>query len=96
MQPNTGWLLFGEGVRTDPEFARAVSEVEALLAEFIAALIDIDELRPADRLMLAHGILGLAESTGRHWIASGAGGDVRELANRVADLAWFGLRGRRP
>lgn len=88
-------LLFGEGVRTDPDFARAVALVENQLADFIAALIDIDELTSAERLMFAHGILGLAEATGRHWIASGATGDVDALASRVADLAWLGLRGRR-
>lgn len=88
-------LLFGEGVRTDPEFARAVAEVEGRLADFIAALIDIEELTAAERLMFAHGILGLAEATGRHWIARGATGDVDALARRVADLAWLGLRGRR-
>ncbi|MEM7141079.1 MAG: TetR/AcrR family transcriptional regulator [Actinomycetota bacterium] len=94
--PDEFRLLFGEGVRTDHEFARALADVEALLADFIAALIDIDELTGRERLMFAHGILGLAESTGRHWIASGAEGDVDELAGRVADLAWLGLRGRRP
>lgn len=94
--PDEFRLLFGEGVRTDPEFARAVAEVEGLLADFIAALIDIEHLASDERLMLAHGILGLAEATGRHWIARGASGDVDALARRVADLAWLGLRGRRP
>lgn len=94
--PDEFRLLFGEGVRTDPEFARAVAGVESQLADFIAALIDIDELSGEERLMFAHGILGLAEATGRHWIASGATGDVEALAARVADLAWLGLRGRRP
>jgi len=94
--PDDFRLLFGEGVRTDVEFARAVADVESQLARFIAALIDIEDLREADRLVLAHGILGMAEATGRHWIAAGQQGDVDELAARVADLAWFGLRGRRP
>jgi AcrR family transcriptional regulator len=88
-------LLFGEGVRTDVEFARAVADVESQLATFIAALIEIDDLSDAERLLLAHGILGMAESTGRHWIAAGAHGDVDALAARVTDLAWLGLRGRR-
>ncbi|MFT5200654.1 MAG: AcrR family transcriptional regulator [Candidatus Aldehydirespiratoraceae bacterium] len=94
--PDEFRLLFGEGVRSDPEFAQAVADVEGQLVQFIAALIDIPELSEGDRLLLAHGILGLAESTGRHWIAGGAVGDVGEFAGRVADLAWLGLRGRQP
>ncbi|MEZ5245366.1 MAG: TetR/AcrR family transcriptional regulator [Acidimicrobiales bacterium] len=93
--PDDFRLLFGEGVRTDPDFARAVADVERQLAIFIAALIEIDDLNEADRLVLAHGILGMAEATGRHWIAAGGHGDVDALAARVADLAWLGLRGRR-
>jgi len=88
-------LLFGEGVRSDIDFARAVADVESLLASFIAALIEIDDLSEAERLLLAYGILGMAESTGRHWIDAGAVGDVAALAARVSDLAWLGLRGRR-
>lgn len=94
--PEDFQLLFGEGVRTDAEFARAVAHVERELAIFIAALIEIENQSNADRLVLAHGILGMAEATGRHWIAAGATGDVEALASRVADLAWLGLRGRRP
>lgn len=93
--PDQFRLLFGEGVRTDPEFANAVADVEAQLAHFIAALIEVEGLDDAERLLLAHGILGLAEGTGRHWIATGATGEVDALAARVADLAWLGLRGRR-
>ncbi len=93
--PDQFRLLFGEGVRTDTEFADAVAVVEDELARFIAALIEIEGLDDNERLLLAYGILGLAEGTGRHWIAAGATGDVDALAARVADLAWLGLRGRR-
>ena len=93
--PDQFLLLFGEGVRIDAEFAEAVAVVEAELARFIAALIEIEGLDDDDRLVLAHGILGLAEGTGRQWIAAGASGDVDALAARVGDLAWLGLRGRR-
>lgn len=87
-------LLFGEGVRIDADFAREVAAVEAALARFIADLIEIEGLDDPDRLVLAHGILGLAEGTGRHWLTTGKPGDVNALTARVADLAWSGLRGR--
>jgi AcrR family transcriptional regulator len=92
--PHDFRLLFGEGVRNDEEFAGAVAEVEGALAHVIANLIEIDELDNDDRLLLAYGVLGLAEGTGRHWIAAGGTGDIDALAARVADLAWLGLRGR--
>lgn len=93
-QPAEFRLLFGEGVRIDAEFAREVAAVERNLAEFIAGLITIEGLDPSERLVLAHGIVGLAESTGRHWTNLGCPGLAGDLAARVADLAWYGLRGR--
>ncbi|MFQ5557827.1 MAG: TetR/AcrR family transcriptional regulator [Acidimicrobiales bacterium] len=91
-EPNAFRLLFGDGPRTDPEFATTVSEVEGSIATIIAALITTEGLDDAQRLLLAHGIVGLAESTGRHWHNSGREVDLDDLAERVADLAWSGLR----
>ena len=59
-----------------------------------ADIITIEGLDASERLVLAHGIVGLAEGTGRHWTAVGRPGSVGELAAQVADLAWYGLRGR--
>ena len=92
--PDEFRLLFGEGVRTDDDFAAEVAAVERSIAMFIAGLITTEGLGADERLVLAHGIVGLAEGTGRHWTAAGRPGDVDELAARVADLAWSGLRGR--
>lgn len=86
-------LLFGGGARRDEEFADAVRKVEVSIAESIAQLIVVEGLDDDRRLLLAHGIVGLAEGTGRHWIASGMVGSADELAAQVAALAWAGLRG---
>ena len=91
--PDQFRLLFGEGVRIDAEFAVEVMQVERSIAEFIAGLITIDDLHTDERLVLAHGIVGLAEGTGRHWTAAGCPGDASVLAGQVAYLAWYGLRG---
>jgi AcrR family transcriptional regulator len=85
-------LLFGGGVRLDAEFADAVHKVESFLADSIATLIDAD-LDDEHRRTLAHGIVGLAEGTGRHWIADELDLDPDILGKQVADLAYAGLRG---
>jgi len=85
-------LLFRGGMRLDAEFADAVRTVEAFLAETIAGLIDAD-LDDEHRRTLAHGIVGLAEGTGRHWIDDGLDLDPDRLGRQVADLAYAGLRG---
>ncbi len=84
-------LLFGDGSRRDEEFAEAVERVEAVIAEFIAALINVD-LDADHRLLLAHAVVGLAEGSSRRWVAAGAHEAAHVAASRVADLAWAGLR----
>ena len=84
-------LLFGGGLGTDAEFAAVVSRVEDTMAETIATLIEAD-LEPEHRRLLAYGVVGLAETTSRHWVNGGLNLDAVTLAARVADLAWAGLR----
>lgn len=86
-------VLFGGGTRRDEEFAAHVRRVEENIADTIATLIDVDGLTERERRLLAHGIVGLAEGTSRHWIHEGLPGHPEELAARVAELAWAGLRG---
>ena len=86
-------VLFGGGTRRDEEFAGYARRVEETIADAVAALIEIEGLGDADRRLLAHGIVGLAEGTSRHWLRNHATGDPDELAARVAELAWAGLRG---
>lgn len=86
-------LLFGGGARRDEEFADAVRTVEVSIAETIAELIVVEGLDADRRLLLAHGIVGVAEGTSRHWLANGMAGNADELAVQVATLAWAGLRG---
>jgi len=88
-------VLFGIGARTDGEFAEAVARVEAAIAESVGALIDAD-IDDLHRRTVTYGVVGLAESTGRHWIAEDLDLDPDLLARQVAELAWAGLRGVRP
>lgn len=84
-------LLFGGGARRDEEFAEAVLSVERVIADFVAPLIatDIDD---EHRALLAHAVVGLAESASRHWVATGSVEPAEVAARRVASLAWAGLR----
>lgn len=84
-------LLFGGGGRRDEEFAEAVRRVEQTLATAIAALIEAD-IDDEHRMLLAQGIVGLAEGTARHWLADDLDLDPLVVAARTADLAWAGLR----
>lgn len=86
-------VLFSDANRSDPEFAAEVHRVELVVAEQIAALIDIEGLDAAERRMLAVGIVGLAESACRHWMGGESGVSADRTATLLADLAWAGLRG---
>jgi AcrR family transcriptional regulator len=89
-------LLFGASARNDPEFARAVDEVLHAAADAISELIEIDAT-PEHRRVLAHSLVGIAESTSRHALTDpDASHEPDELAAWISELAWFGLRGIRP
>lgn len=91
-------VLFSDRNRADAELAEAVERVEAVMADRVADLIDVPGLSGQERQVLAFGIVGLAESTSRHWLKLGLGDgrDADAFADRVASLAWSGLRGITP
>ncbi len=93
--PDAYRLMFGGGTRRDSEFAEEATRVELAIAEAIAPLIRIEGLPDHERLLFAHGIVGLAEGTTRHWRAHEQSIDPATVASLVADLAWRGLRGVR-
>ncbi|MBA2280158.1 MAG: TetR/AcrR family transcriptional regulator [Actinomycetota bacterium] len=88
-------VLFGGGTRRDEEFSAHVNRVEEMIADTIAGLIDIEGLDADARRLLAHGIVGLAEGTCRHWLRSAPPSDPDVLAAQVSELTWAGLRGIR-
>ena len=84
-------LLFGSGTTREGALATGGRDVERLLARTIAGLLGTT--LPADRrLLVAHGIVGLAEGTCRHWLASDLQLDPTELATEVGEVVWAGLR----
>ena len=87
--------MFSDANRSDPEFAAEVYRIEMVVAERIAALIDIDDLTESDRRLLAHGIVGMAEGACRHWMQGTSGLDPERVGELLAHLTWTGLRGSR-
>jgi hypothetical protein len=61
----------------------------------VASLIVVEGIDAQHRRLLAMGIVGMAERVGRYWVARQLDVTPEELAARVADLAWTGLRGLR-
>ena len=90
-------VLFAEHNRADPKLAAAVAKVETMVANLLASLINIEGLSDDERHVLAYGLIGLAESTSRHWLTLGLGSgtDADSFAEQVSQLAWSGLRGIR-
>ena len=89
-------LLFGASARNDPEFADVVDGVLSDAAAAVSTLIEIPG-STEHRLILAHAVVGMAEGISRHALTDPDGSlDPDQLAQWVAELAWFGLRGVRP
>jgi AcrR family transcriptional regulator len=90
-------LLYGRDHADDKELGRALRTVEDAIAEAIDPLIDAG-LDDNHRRLLAYAVVGMAEGASRRFIAQRPTGDVeaeeeaQRLAQRMADLAWAGLR----
>ncbi len=88
-------VLFAGDTRRDPEFLAELGRVETQFAESIAELIVVEGMTHERRLVLAYGIVGITETTCRHWEAADLDLSADDLAQGAADLAWAGLRGLR-
>ncbi|MEZ5140092.1 MAG: TetR/AcrR family transcriptional regulator [Acidimicrobiales bacterium] len=91
-------VLFSDRNRADADLADAIDRVESAVADRVASLIDVPGLTDEERHVLAFGVVGIAESTSRRWLrlGLGSGEDADAFADRVARLAWSGLRGIAP
>jgi AcrR family transcriptional regulator len=84
-------LLFGDGGRRDDEFTSAIRLLEDRMATAIAPMIRA-EIDPDHQATLAHGIIGLAESTSRRLVQSGATFNPDKVAHQIGEMLWGGLR----
>ncbi len=87
-------LLFSGMNRQDEEWAVITTAVERSLAHAVASLIDVPTIDGRRRQILAHGIIGLAESMMRY---AKTDDEVAyshdQLVQDITDLTWSGLRG---
>jgi len=95
-------LLYGRDHADDEELGRALRAVEDAIAEAIDPLIDAG-LEADHRRLLAYGIVGMAEGASRRFLEhrlmdqraesdDALDEEAQKLAQRMADLAWAGLR----
>jgi AcrR family transcriptional regulator len=90
-------LLYGRDHADDKELGRALRTVEDAIAAAIEPLIDAG-LDDDHRRLMAYAVVGMAEGASRRFMEqrTAADGSVEEeaprLAQRMADLAWAGLR----
>jgi len=90
-------LLYGRDHADDKELGRALRMVEDAIAEAIDPLIAAG-LDDDHRRLLAYAVVGMAEGASRRFmaqrptVADSADDEAQRLAQRMADLAWAGLR----
>jgi len=87
-------LLFGSSARNDTDFAEVTNNVLDRFADSVTSLI-IEDVPQAERSLLAHALIGMAESAARYAYLSGEIETISEdqLNEWVTTLAWKGLRG---
>lgn len=87
-------LLFNGANRQDDEWSTIIVAVERSLAQAVASMIDVPAISGKRRQLLAHGIIGLAESMMRFARADDElNYSHDQLIGDLADLTWSGLRG---
>jgi AcrR family transcriptional regulator len=90
-------LLYGRDHADDKELGRALRTVEDAIAAAIEPLIDAG-LDDDHRRLLAYAVVGMAEGASRRFMEQrttdhgSVEEEARRLAQRVANLAWAGLR----
>lgn len=87
-------LLFESDLVNAPDVADRVRSVEDGIASMVAGVIAEDtRLDPAESLLLAGGLLGMAQVAARRWIRDGKPMPAKKAADLVSGLAWRGISG---
>lgn len=85
-------LVFESDLRQEPQVARRVLRVEERTAAAIARIVrDATGLGEDEALLLATGVVGMAQTSARFWLAQGCPIPRESAARLVADLVWRGV-----
>ncbi len=86
-------LVFESDLVNDPQVAAKILTVQQHCAAAVADVIRNDtDLPDVEALLLATGVVGMAQVAARHWVSSGRMPQA-DAVRLVADLAWRGMRG---
>ena len=90
-------LLFTSSSKTDTDFVQVKNKVLEQLCDCVTSLV-IDKIQNEERKLIAHSIIGLAESAAKYFYLKEIDSEVtvlteKEFRSWVADLAWKGMRG---
>jgi AcrR family transcriptional regulator len=86
-------LLFGASARNDTDFAEVTNRVLEHFADAVTSLI-IEDIPQEERRLIAHALIGMAESAARYTYLCGEQTiSDEDLHTWVSDLAWKGMRG---
>jgi AcrR family transcriptional regulator len=87
-------LIFESDLTNVPEAASRVQRTNETCAHMIAEVIREDtELDEDQAMMLAVGLLGMAQTSARHWLHSPASISQDDAARAMSALAWRGISG---
>ena len=90
-------LVFESDLADDQEVGLRAADVQRRCAVAVARfLLDDIDLTESQALLVATGIVGLAQTSARHWLASERDIPQGEAATLVARMAWRGIRQRPP
>ena len=87
-------LVFESDLNNVPAVVTRVARTNEICAEMIAEVIREDtELNDDTSMLLASGLLGMAQTSARRWLHSGRSLPQAEAARAMAALAWRGISG---
>lgn len=87
-------LIFESDLTNEPAVRGRVEQVNIACAEAISELIAEDAgLPPEEAMLVAMGLVGMAQVTARYWLAAEGTVPRDEAARLVGTLSWRGIRG---
>lgn len=87
-------LVFQSDLANAPDVRDRVQRINAASADMVSDVIAADTgLSKNEALLLAYGLLGLAEAAAMQWLSAPGGMDRETAAHLLSALAWRGISG---